>query len=437
MEAKGVIHRYRLAALCVVAALAACSGRAPDAGTLAPIYVPPAEDVQVLSLKRGQTLGEVLGNSIKPNEWYAVLAAFQQQASPRSIRAGTEITLRRIADNGRLRGVDVQLSKDKTVRLIRDPADDWSSEIIRTPTVLDTLYAAGRIDNSLWESVVENPGLASMPVQDRGNVIDALDNVFQWQIDFAHQILDGDTYRFVFQESIRPDGSMQSGKILAAEIVNAGKPYYAIYFDPKGNGQGSYYDLDGRSVRRAFLRKPLAYRRISSRYSMHRWEPILHIWRPHLGVDYAAPEGTPVWATADGVVIFRGRDDGYGNLIELRHPKGWQTRYAHLEGFKRGLHVGSRVKQGEVIGYVGETGLATGPHLHYEMLQDGRHVNPLDVILPTGEPVPEKDRADWTREMTARLALLNSIPGAGPVRTLAAATSASSPASGPAEANGR
>ncbi len=436
MQAKGGTGWCRLAAALAVAALGACSSPAPDAGTLATIYARPAESVQVLSLQQGETLGKLLGSAIRPNEQYDLLLAFRQQASPRRMRAGTEITLRRRADDGWLRGVDVEFNADTTIRLTRNP-DGWSASTIATPTYLDTLYAAGRIDNSLWESVVDNPSLAALPIGDRLGLIDDLDAVFQWQIDFSRQIHQGDTYRFVYEEEVRPDGSMRTGRLLAAEVVNAGTPYFAIYFDPNGDGKGSYYDRDGKSVRRAFMRKPLSYRRISSRFSRDRYHPILHIGRPHLGVDSAAAAGTPVWATADGVVVRRGWDGGYGNLIELRHPNGWETRYGHLEAFKRGLHVGSRVHQGDVIGYVGQTGLATGPHLHYEILRHGHQVNPLAVNLPSGDPVPEQDETDWTRARTARMALLESIPGAGPVRTVASAAGATPQPSQSEEARGQ
>lgn len=416
-----------VAVLWAAAVVAACSGPAPDVGMLDPIYAKPAEDVQVLALEQGQTLGELLSGSIDSKEQYDLLLAFQQQASPRRMRPGTEITLRRREDDGWLRRVDVELSADQTVRLTRD-GTGWSSRTIRTPTFVDTLYASGEIENSLWESVVDNADLAALPVADRVGLIDDLDRVFQWQMDFSRQIRSGDTYRFVFEEEVRPDGSLRSGKLLAAEMVNAGTSYYAVYFDPNGDGEGSYYDLDGKSVRRAFLLKPLTYRRISSRFSLGRYHPILHRIRAHKGIDYAANTGTPVMATADGVVTFRGRDGGYGNLIELRHPNGWRTRYGHLSGYARGLHVGSRVHQGDVIGYVGMTGLATGPHLHYEMLRHGAQIDPLSVDLPAGDPVPNDAEVRWEHALTGRMALLRSIPGAGPVRsTMATAETAADP----------
>jgi murein DD-endopeptidase MepM/ murein hydrolase activator NlpD len=173
-------------------------------------------------------------------------------------------------------------------------------------------------------------------------------------------------------------------------------------------------------VRRAFLLKPLAYRRISSQFTNSRFHPVLRTWRSHRGVDYAADPGTEIMATSDGVVIQRGPDGGYGNAIQIRHPNGWVTRYAHMRGFRSGIVVGSRVQQGDVIGYVGSTGLATGPHLHYEMLRGGRHIDPLSVDLPAGDPVPSEDRLRWRDEMSARVALLETIPGAGPVRDFVA-----------------
>ncbi|MGD8320202.1 MAG: M23 family metallopeptidase [Gemmatimonadota bacterium] len=412
------VPRRLVAAALAAAATAACSmGAPPDVGTLDPIYAKPAEDVQVLKLGRNQTLGELLQSQIDANEQYSLLLAFREQASPRRMQEGTEITLRFRSDDRWLRRVDVAINRDKTVRLKRDGLDGWQSETVETPVFVDTLYTAGRIESVLWTSVIRNPSLQAIPVGDRNRLIDYLDRVFQWQVDFSRQIRVGDTYRFVFEREVRPDGSMRSGRLLAAELVNSGTPYYAVYFDPNGDGEGSYYDLDGKSVRRAFLLKPLEYRRISSRFSTGRMHPILNRIRAHKGIDYAADRGTPVMATADGVVTMRGRNGGYGNMVEIRHPNGFRTRYGHLSAFKRGVVLGSRVHQGDIIGYVGMTGLATGPHLHYEMIRGGRQVDPLSVDLPKGDPVPSQDQDRWNAAMTARMSLLNSIPEAGPVRT--------------------
>lgn len=418
MESGPRLNRRAWSAALACVALGACSLfiGAPSAGTLEPVYAKPAELVEVHRLAFGETLGGLLVRSLDGNEEAALLMAFGQHASSRRIRENTEVTLRYLAADESLRGVDVALNRDETVRLARGPLG-WEGELIPTPVYVDTLLVSGEIASDLWTSVVNNPALATMPTADRNDVIDRLDRVFQWQIDFSIQVRVGDTYRFALEREARPDGSLRSGTLLAAEFVNQGTSYYAVWFDPNGDGQGSYFDLDGKSVRRAFLLKPLTFRRISGRFTNSRLHPILGTWRAHRGIDYAADEGTEVEATSDGVVVARGPNGGYGNMIEIRHPNGFHTRYGHMRGFARGISVGTRVHQGQVIGYVGHTGLATGPHLHYEMLRGGRQVDPLAVDLPKGDPVPAQDQSRWRGEMTARVALLDLVPPAGPVRT--------------------
>jgi murein DD-endopeptidase MepM/ murein hydrolase activator NlpD len=411
--------------LAVVAS--ACGLEPPDVGRVGSVYVPAAETMQIYSLSRGETFGELLDPVMSANEQAGLLMAFREHASPRRMRQGTEVTIRYLREDDSLRGVDVALSPDETVRLSRTEVG-WASDLIPTPIYVDTLYASGEIENVLWNAVVQNPALATLTYADRNALIDHLDRVFQWQVDFSRQIRVGDTYRFVFEREVRPDGSMRSGRLLAAELTNQGRPFYAVYFDPNDDGRGSYFDLEGQSVRRAFLLKPLAYRRISSRYTNARYHPILQRWRAHRGIDYAADAGTEIMATADGVIIERGWDNSYGNTIRIRHNNGWVTRYAHMRAFKSGLAVGSRVSQGDIIGYVGMTGLATGPHLHYEMLQSGQYKDPLSVDLPAGDPVPDQDRMRWQQDRNVRMALLESIPGAGPVRT---ELLAEGPAAGP------
>ncbi len=382
---------------------------ARDAGTLQPLYAVPAEAVEIHALGWGETLGEVLERtSLSPSERHALLLAFQEQASPRRMRVGTEIVLRRRDSDSWLRGVDVALNGDETVRLIRY-SHGWRSSLIRTPVVTDTVFAAGEIESVLWNAVVYNPRLAHLPMGDRTQLIHLLDQVFQWQVDFYRQIQPGDYYRVAFERQVRPDGSMRSARLIAAELANQGRVFTALWFDPGGD-KGSYFDLEGRSVRRAFLLKPLEFRRISSRYSNSRFHPILKTWRAHRGIDYAANTGTPVQTTADGVVVYRGWKGDLGNLVEVQHTHGFKTRYGHLSGFRRGLSVGSRVIQGEVIGYVGSTGLANGPHLHYELWRHGKPVNPLALDLPAGDPVPESEWTRWETERRQRLNLLTRLP---------------------------
>ncbi len=378
----------------------------PDVGVVEPVYAAPVERVEVRRLGTDQTLGQVLWEFADANEQHALVVAFQERASPRRMRVGTQIKLRYHSMESSLRGVDVLLNPDSTVRLTRD-GTGWTSRVVRTPTRTDTLLVAGEIEDMLWNAVVGNPALAQLPVKDRALLIHRLDQVFQWQIDFSRMIRTGDRYRVAFEREVRPDGSMRSGRLISAELVNRGTRFHAVWFDPEHDGSGTYFDLDGQSVQRAFLLKPLEYRYISSRYTNSRFHPILKTWRSHRGVDYAASRGTEIMATADGVVTLRGPRGALGNAVEIRHANGFTTRYGHMSGFNAAVTVGTRVRQGQVIGYVGSTGLATGPHLHYELWRNGRPIDPLGVDLPPGDPVPSDQRARWEGERTARLALLD------------------------------
>lgn len=393
-------------ALGALLAVAACE--VPEVGKLETLHAAPAERHEVRLLGPGETLGGVLAESLDRIEQQAVLLAFEEQASPRRLRVDSEVVLRFVGEST-LRGVDVVLNPDETVRVTRGP-HSWASTIVRTPTRVDTLMVHGSIEQSLWASLMDNEALAEMPYNDKGILVDELDKVFQWQLDFSRQIQPGDHFRVAFERQVRPDGTMRSGHVVAAEFVNVGKPYRALWFDPHGDGNGSWYDEEGNSVRRAFLLKPLSFRRISSRFSNGRLHPVLNTVRAHRGVDYAADTGTPIMATADGVIQQRGNLGGLGNAVVIAHANGFTTRYGHMSRFAAGLGVGSRVSQGDVIGYVGMTGLATGPHLHYEMIRNGTHIDPLAIDLPNGEPIPAEAMERWAAELSPRMALLDAIP---------------------------
>jgi murein DD-endopeptidase MepM/ murein hydrolase activator NlpD len=355
--------------------------------------------------------------------------AFREQANPRRIKDGTLITFRWLRDKEWLRGVDVTLSRDETLRLIRDEVG-WSSTLVNTPIEVDTLYVSGVIRSSLWASIIDDPELAEISSPDRSLMIHYMDKVFQWQVDFSRQVREGDTYRFVLERELFPDGRMRDAgsRIVAAEFVNSGTAYRAILFDADGDGVGTYYDENGRSVQKAFLLKPLEFRRISGTVSSNRLHPIHNYRRPHNGVDYAANTGTPIMATGDGAVVFAGRKGELGNLVEIRHANGWLTRYGHMSGFASGIRAGSRVRQGQTIGYVGQTGGATGPHLHYEMRErNGNIRNPLDIKLPPGEPVPPSAWARWASESRDRLGMMNVMPGP-PIALFAEAPNPDAPA---------
>ncbi len=240
------------------------------------------------------------------------------------------------------------------------------------------------------------------------NVAIQLADIFSSDIDFNRDIRKGDRFTVVYEANYSEGEFIGVGRVVAAEFSNQGKTYRAVYFED-GNGRGGYYGQDGKNVRKAFLRSPLAFSRITSRYSSKRFHPVLRTWRAHRGIDYGAPTGTPVRATANGWVKFAGRKGGYGNLVSLRHANGYGTRYAHLSRFAKGIRRGTRIEQGQIIGFVGKTGMATGPHLHYEFLVNGKQRNPLKLALPPGPPItPERREAfEATAEpLLARLDLL-------------------------------
>jgi murein DD-endopeptidase MepM/ murein hydrolase activator NlpD len=237
-------------------------------------------------------------------------------------------------------------------------------------------------------------------------------DIFEYRIDMSRELQDGDAVRAVFERSRSPAGVVRIGAILAAGLERSGAELQAIRFVPAGESRGEYYDQDGRSLRATFLRAPLSFRRISSVFGM-REHPILGDVRAHKGTDYAAAIGTPVRSVGDGVVVFAGPHGGYGNSIDIRHPNGFVTRYGHMRGFADGIRAGSRVSMGQTIGYVGVTGLTTGPHLHFEVIVGGVQRDPLKALKSSsGPPLAADELAAFDRIRHAALAELEQPAGA-------------------------
>jgi len=235
--------------------------------------------------------------------------------------------------------------------------------------------------------------------------------IFSSQIDFNEDLRPGDRFNVVYEASYNAGELMKTGEVLAVEFITKGKKHQAIHFG-KASSKYAYYTPEGKSLHKSFLRSPLEFTRVSSSFSRGRRHPILHRVRKHNGVDLAAKSGTRIKASGDGVVAFRGRKGGYGNVIILKHPNGIRTVYGHLSKFAKGLHVGQEIEQSEIIGYVGMTGLATGPHLHYEFLLNGVHRDPMTVALPTNIPLDEKYKEEFKAEATkymAKIKMLNSL----------------------------
>jgi murein DD-endopeptidase MepM/ murein hydrolase activator NlpD len=284
---------------------------------------------------------------------------------------------------------------------ITPEGDSFKAEILTKELEKRINHLSGTITNSLYESAQE-AGLSDDLIMD-------LAFIFGWDIDFALEIRSGDQFTLIFEEEYLEGEKYRNGSILAAEFINRGKRHRAIrYVDD--TGKSDYFSPDGKNMRKAFLRAPVDFRRISSRFSKSRWHPVLGKKRPHRGVDYAAAIGTPIKASGDGKVVHVGWKGGYGKTIIIQHSSRYTTLYGHLNGYRRGMKRGKRVRQGDTIGYVGKTGLATGPHLHYEFRVNGVHRNPLTVKLPEATPIAKKYREDFIRKsapLLSQLALLS------------------------------
>lgn len=289
---------------------------------------------------------------------------------------------------------------DDNILNIRRVEDGFYAEKKEIEYEKRILYLEGIIKNNLIQSVGE----------EKGNIILAfqLSDIFAWDIDFTTDIRNGDLFKVVV-EGLYLDGKFKKyGEILSTEFVNNGEIHRAYRYEV--NGKFDYYDAEGKSLRKAFLKAPLSFRRISSGYSKKRFHPILKIYRPHLGVDYAAATGTPVSTVGDGTVFFAGYKGANGNMVIIKHPNGYKTYYGHLSKIKKGIRKGVKVKQGQIIGYVGSTGLATGPHLDYRVKINNKFVNPLTLKLPRGGKIPKNlisKFMDFKNDMDNKLASIN------------------------------
>ncbi|HWC74742.1 MAG TPA: M23 family metallopeptidase [Gemmatimonadales bacterium] len=354
-----------------------------------PIVVTRAYDEWADTLGRREMLSTVLQRAGITGREYVSFMKAAHVLNPRHMQPGLIFEVRRQKGQSVANRLGVRLDPERRLWMIRLGADSgwkevvegipWSTERLRTTAVIQTnLYDA--LDAAIPDSF--------LPARQRVGLAWAIADVYDWEIDFSRDLRPGDRVDVLIERLQSPEGERRLGRILAARVEVGGTPSFAFAFD-NPQGQTAFYDERGRSLRRAFLLAPLRFSHISSRFG-NRFHPILKRWRNHEGTDYAAAYGTPVRATADGIVTQAGWNGGYGNLVEIRHANGISTRYGHLSRFARGLHVGQRVTQQETIGYVGATGLATGPHLHYEFRVNGRPTNPQRKDAGAGEPVAAK-----------------------------------------------
>ena len=365
---------------------------APFAGSTIQLLPPPPLKMLSGKIGRNTNLGAVLGSTLKPGAIHRLVETARPLHDLARVSVGHPFSLV-VGHDGFLSNFSYAIDELRTLRVSRK-GQDLEAELLTRNYDQRTEVIQGTIRSSLF-GAVNDAGEEDQLALD-------LAEIFAWDVDFHTELQKGDSFK-VAVEKMYLDGRLSRyGRILSAEFIRGDRTLQAVRFE--GEKSHGYYTPDGRPLRKAFLRSPLKFSRISSGFTHSRFHPILKKSRPHLGVDYAAPMGTPVMASGDGVVILAGWDGGYGKTVRLRHANGWETLYGHLSRIN--VKVGQRVAQETFIGAVGMTGLATGPHLDYRMIKSGVFLNPLKIQSPPAEPGPAAERAAIEATRERELALL-------------------------------
>lgn len=352
---------------------------------------------------RGDTVASLLARlGVQDDEAFRFLREEgATQAIFRQLRPGKPVTAA-VSESGELQTMTYPLNGQDRALIVE--RKDGRLQAMEQTLRLEPLVQmkSGEIRYSLFGAT----DAAGLP----DSVASQLADIFGGDIDFHRDLRRGDRFSVVFETFAHSGNSVKTGRILAAEFVNQGKSYRAVWFSD-ADGKGAYFTPEGKNIRKAFLRSPLEFSRITSGFSLARFHPILQQWRAHKGIDYGAPIGTRIKSTADGVVEFVGNQGGYGRVVILRHQGSYTTLYGHLSAFAAGLRKGGRVAQGDVIGYVGASGWATGPHLHYEFRSNGIYQNPLAIALPTAPPLSLQQLGQFSAQVQPLLARLDLIKG--------------------------
>jgi len=346
----------------------------------------------VRGIKPGDSFYQVMVDlGVQPGEVGALVAASKSHKELRQLRAGEMLKLFFRGDSKRLAKLRYQDLQGQVLAIALSELG-WVASKYTKPVIVTPALAQGAIRDSLYQSAADERIDFDLAL--------GLADIFAWDIDFFVDLRSGDHYEFLYEQRFRDGKLIGNGRIVAAHFLNCSTQHRAYYYQAPGK-RADYYDDQGNSLRKVFLKSPLRYSRISSGFSKRRLHPILKIYRPHPGIDYAAPTGTPVQTVGDGRVISKGWKKGYGRLIVIRHNSRYTTSYGHLYRYASKIKVGSNVKQGQVIGYVGASGLATGPHLDFRMKKDGRFVNPLKNRLPAARPVPKNYLAEYKQRVAS------------------------------------
>ncbi|RMD82944.1 MAG: hypothetical protein D6815_07915 [Candidatus Dadabacteria bacterium] len=371
-------------------------------------------------IERGQTVSDILAAAgVSPPEIARWLEAADRVYDLNHVLAGQTIVLDLDTQQHALRRLALDI--DANTRLVAEHRNA-GFEVRRDEIAFERRLrlAAGRIDHSLYTAAI------AQGVPDR--IISEVAEILGWELDFSRDLRPGDRFRILYEELVDPAGTeSRTGRVLAAEVTTRGRRYEAFYYRRPGEIAGGYYDPSGRALGRAFLRYPVAYSRISSRFSAARLHPVLKRRRPHYGVDFAAPPGTPVHAIAAGTVTVAGWRGASGRLVKIRHDNVYESAYAHLSRFADGIRPGARVAKGQVIGYVGSTGLATGPHLHLALYKNGKYVDPLRTALPQAPALEGPTLAQFQRTVAAVHSLYAAEQNTAPTKLALVAAAFSVP----------
>ena len=352
-----------------------------------------------VTVKSGDSLATIFNKlDISAQQLHALLEQGGAAHNLKKIHPGQKLRVLTDEKQGLVK-LSYPIDKLSTLEVNRNGEEFDISTTHRTPERRE-VSASATINSSLF--------LAANKAGMSDNITMELAGIFGWDIDFALDIRKGDSFTVLYEEIYLDGEHIDNGEILAAEFVNQGKRYQAVRYTDAG-GRTDYYALNGESMRKTFLRTPVEFSRISSRFSTGRKHPILNKIRAHKGVDYAASTGTPIKSTANGKIIHIGKKGGYGNTIIVQHGTRYSTLYAHMSKYRGGLKNGSRVRQGQTIGYIGSSGLATGPHLHYELRVDGTHRDPLRVKLPGADPLNKKYMADFSTRAETLMAQIDLV----------------------------
>ncbi|HSH41696.1 MAG TPA: peptidoglycan DD-metalloendopeptidase family protein [Arenicellales bacterium] len=355
--------------------------------------IKPLIEWKQYSVQRGDSLGRIFSRFSIDIGLASRIVEHETAGQLKKLMPGHEMSLGFNAD-GDLVELRYELDRMQELVVRLRQGELIAAEERQLPTETRERSASLTIGSSLFGAAAE-AGLSDRLVME-------LVSIFGWDIDFALDIRTGDRFTVLYEELVRDGSVIGTGDIIAAEFINDGSTYHAVrHVDDSGRKR--YFDLEGNNLRGTFLRTPMKVSRVTSGFSKRRYHPVLKKWRAHKGVDYGAPTGTPVLATGDGRIHSIGRNGGYGNAIVLKHGGQYSTLYAHLSGFRKGLKRGARVSQGEVIGYVGATGMVTGPHLHYEFRVNGQHRDPLAYETPRAEPIAERYREEFLAMARSRI----------------------------------